>query len=336
MGQYKCFATDQIFVSLNGTVSPCCLAHRHFRPKGETLPDNIMQLKERNNQQIAKGDLSMCWNECKESHRTTAPYSVKPSKLVVYTNTLCPLRCTYCSLTNLEFQHLSRRTGATVPLVAQAENNMEGLESVIDAILSSPGGESIRTVELTGGDSAYHPGFESILDYLASRGVSTIYLSSGVVPKPAMAKILEKVQLGVLEVSISTDAASAGTWSKIKKRPAKEFKRVCEMIKRITEANASKMHVKFIVMGENAREAGNLVEFYHRLGVVNFCVSEMREQQALYRVKAPTTEVTIVACRDILNSFNTLELDTTEAIHMMVVGLEKHFQGQRTFSRFLA
>ncbi len=332
MTQKKCFASEQIFVAPDGAISSCCMARKHFRAAGAPTLNNLVKLKEENNRQIAVGDQSACWDECQESHSTSVYFDYRPCKLVIYTNTFCPLRCKYCSLTYPRFQQHSRRPNATVPLVAQPENNTTNLKVIVDSILNSEGGEAIKFVELSGGDTAYHPEFEQLLDYVAARGVKTTYLSSGIVPPEKLEKVVEKVREGMLEVSISADAVTAATWSKIKLRPEKQFKQVVEMIHQIAEINARHMHVKFIVMDENASESERFLPFYSDLGVTSFCISELREEQALFQVTAPDRDVTAKACDGILRSFRSLEFGGCETT-MGIVGLEEFFGGQRQFRR---
>ena len=331
----QCFGTEQIFVGIDGNVRSCCIADVEWYPPGSSGFRDLYGVKARNNADLRTGNLRLCRPECEALYEVSDPAapSSGPSKIVVWTNTLCPLRCTYCSQA---WPHDERG----VPLVTLPKNNIENLGSLLRDMLSAPGARTIREIELSGGDSAFHPEFCDILDLLAEFGTKTIYLSSGIVPDAVRSKIREKLSSGELTLSISPDACTAGTWSRVKRRPAEQFEKVREFIDDAAAHAAydTQLWVKYIATKRNAHEALDWIPYWYGRGARSFCVSAYRPDQAIYRtsvtveqhpdelVPLPEDQLREV-CRAVEGSLRSLQVDRSTRLD--VIDLERFFGGQR-------
>ena len=322
-----CFGQDQVFVGLNGSLTACCIGDRTWYEPGASL-DDLWSRKEQSNRDIYAGDCSSCKlaGSCDATYERGGVGHFHATKIVVWTNTLCPLQCKYC------FQAWPDED-SDVPPVRQAGNYIQDLGQLLDRMLAAPGSECVRNVELSGGDSAFHPEFCDILDMLADRGVQATYLSSGIVPKKVMPKLIEKMERGDLTVSVSPDAATAATWSRVTRRPQREFAKVVEFVRAMADAQTltDQLWLKFIVLTCNAHEIPAFIEDFYGVGVRSFCFSEYRRAQIQDRTKAMAgddPDLAVVGEADLGRATLAakrafLELPRDHDIRLDLIGLER-------------
>ena len=303
MTQYTCFAFDQIFVTLEGKVSACCMAQE---PLGTATDDfsQVLRLKMQCNTGILlRNDATKCWADCPSRLKTPAgPDPKNVRKVVFYTNTYCPLQCRYCSLTyavdapdwendeslsdrghslrpdpkNGVWSHL--KSGSFVaPVHTTANDNPKFLELVERMFPIAK--EKNLWFEFSGGDSAYHPEFEAVLERCIEAGINVSYLSSGVVPAKIERLVERGVAAGLVWPTISLDSTSAATWATIKRRPERLFERILDFVKRCTAVEIhAQVGIKYIVMPDNLEDLPKFVPFYRDLGVKKFILSSCRAQ----------------------------------------------------------
>lgn len=331
----QCFGSEQVFVHRDGTVRACCVATEKWYAGGQPSFDGLFDHKVDNNHRIERGDTAACKPDCRSLYEYSGPRSYRPKKVVVWTNTLCPLSCMYCS------QAWPNRPGEK-PEVQQANNNIENLRALLEKILSQPGAESIQEIELSGGDSALHPEFEEILDMLGEYGTKAVYLSSGVVPERVMPKIREKLAAGDLTISVSPDACSPATWSSVSRKPEASFSRVVDFIDDVVAHAAfqTQLWIKFVVTRQNLHEAGQWVPYWYDRGARCFALSEYRVGQTLDLIpkdslfdletaRGPSEEELAAACLATGRSFDTLDVDAPSWLNL--IGTERFFADETSF-----
>ena len=148
----RCFGNEQVYVDRDGTIRACCIANVDWIRPGEQAFDTLFATKRTSNREIARGDTTRCASGCGAHYEFRGAFDDSPRKVVVYTNTLCPMRCGYCS------QALPDGRSEKL-LVEQPGNDIRNLRAIIEQILRAPGAEVLREIELSGGDSAFHPEF---------------------------------------------------------------------------------------------------------------------------------------------------------------------------------
>lgn len=321
------------------------MAQKPFARAGEPAGDLLRKKKNNNLQIMLRNDASACWSDCSARQEATGmvdPYRI--DKVVIDTNTFCPLRCSYCSLAyafgdpawengncppdlNIEDNkwRFKDPKGAFLPPVAVKGNDLPSLTKTLSTVLSQfPRNEGLW-VELTGGDSAYHPQFPEALDVLAAHGVLISYLSSGAVPGAAREAVLKHVRNGRLYMTVSADAATPATWASIKKRPERTFEHVVSFIRDVAQAQrGNQMGVKFIIMNENAREAGEFVNFFASQGVRKFVISEYRAQPVHF-VTPPPEETVAAACAAARAAYS--QYPFLKSANLSAIGVERFFDG---------
>ena len=328
-----CYAFGQLFVNPDGRLGACGVSDVTWYDGHNDDLSDVFGKKRQHQEELASGDLSACktCGACDALYTRPGYREQVIDRLVIWTNTYCPLACKYC----LQAWHSEEDP---VPLTKQPKKYIRNFAALLEKILAAPGAENLKHVELLGGDTAFHPEFNEILDLLADHGLLTVYSSSGFVPKKAHEKILERVASGDLHVSVSPDAATAETWGRIARRPAKGFRQVAEFIRSVAEAATTpeQLWIKYILMNPNIEEALEFVATYYEMGVRRFRLSEYRTAQLpqLENVLANHDDVDLLAVPEEIirwtldrahRRFNEFVPD--ERIVMQLDDLQRFFDG---------
>lgn len=266
---WTCQEMHKVQHRLDGRVRACCML-----PGLHWAADEALRKKGEMNVRLAQGDFGPCTG-CAFVHTVKHKPEVHPNMIDIFTNSFCSVRCWYCEYT---------KPGGLPDAPKELREDKCGVEQHILNTVDIPAfirqfaavaSGSLKTISLSGGDSAYHPQFREIVGTAAECGVKVVYLSAGVLPPQTEDFCLEEVRSGRIFLSISPDAARAETWAKIKGRPATFWNRVVSFAARAAAANPGSVIMKMILMHDNVTEAGDFIRFWHAQGVRRFALSAL-------------------------------------------------------------
>ena len=318
--KYRCTEANRVQIKLSGKVGLCCLLPNAFHPI-----DKINEEKIKLNQMISDGDFSIC-GKCPNIFKVEEDASMDIHSIDIYTNTLCPGRCFYCAYTSPGSMPPDL-VDPTIPSVAQQVNIDADLVGMLDQYIKSPAGKSLRAISLSGGDSAFSPDFERLVELIQSYQLKAVYLSFGLLPQAKEDFVVRMVGNKTLDLSISIDATTAETWEKVKKRPAKHWDTVVNFIDRACGAGGGEgVYIKFIINKMNYREAEAFLPYWFARGVRNFSISGMHVCTPEGEVNFCSPEEYAQACAVIKQQFDTLAMGPNDRVALSVFdGLEVYF-----------
>ena len=266
---WTCQEISKVQQRLDGRVRACCMLPGLHWAAGEALRN-----KRELNQKLTCGMFGPCTG-CAFLRTTNERPNVHPNMIDIFTNSFCSVRCWYC-----EYTRPGGLPDAPPELrddkcgVEQRILNTQDIPTFIREFAADAGG-NLKTISLSGGDSAYHPQFREIVRTAAESGVKVVYLSAGVLPPQTEDFCIEEIRCGRMFLSVSPDASKAETWAGIKARPAVLWNRVASFVSRSAQANADCVIVKIILLHENLLEVGDFVRFWHQQGVRRFALSAL-------------------------------------------------------------
>jgi flagellar assembly factor FliW/cytochrome c-type biogenesis protein CcmH/NrfG/molybdenum cofactor biosynthesis enzyme MoaA len=266
---WTCQEMHKVQQRLDGRVRACCMLPDLHWAAGESL-----QNKRELNENLACGNFGPCTG-CAFLHTTGERPNVHPNMIDIFTNSFCSVRCWYCEYTKPGgLQDAPAELREDCCGVEQRILNTQDIPAFIRKFAADAGG-NLKTISLSGGDSAYHPQFREIVRTAAECGVKVVYLSAGVLPPQIEDFCIKEIQAGRMFLSISPDASKSETWAKIKRRPATFWDRVVSFVSKAAQANKDGVVVKMILMRENVVEVGDFIRCWHQQGVRRFAVSAL-------------------------------------------------------------
>jgi radical SAM protein with 4Fe4S-binding SPASM domain len=173
---------------------------------------------------------------------------------VVWETTLdCNARCIHC---------YSDALFGRGPQYWTLEESIDLINQVADA--------GVMILALSGGEVLMRPDWEIIVERAVQRGMRVTFATNGLLVTPRVAARL--AELGVFNVSVSLDGATAATHNAIRKIP-RIFEKACDAVRNLVAAGV-RVTVNFTPMKPNLSEVRSMVPLAHALGAEKINLTE--------------------------------------------------------------
>jgi AdoMet-dependent heme synthase len=166
----------------------------------------------------------------------------------------CNARCTHCYSDAV----FGREESARWP----TDEALHLIEQLAEA--------GVLILALSGGEVLLRPDWEALVGHAVARGLRVTLATNGLRVTPEVARRLR--QLGIWNVSVSIDGATAETHERIRGVPG-IFDAACRAV-RLLRAEGVRVTVNFTPMKPNFREARGLVELAESLGATKVNLTE--------------------------------------------------------------
>ena len=179
---------------------------------------------------------------------------LKSPLYVVWETTLdCNARCIHCYS-----DALFGRGPAYWPL----DQSLDLIDQIADA--------GVIILALSGGEFLLRPDWEKIAEHAVGRGLQVTFATNGILITKAVARRIR--ELGIFNVSVSLDGATAGTHDHIRGIPG-IFDKACTAVKRLV-AEGVRVTVNYTPMRPNLAEAPAMIALAHELGAQKINLTE--------------------------------------------------------------
>ena len=179
---------------------------------------------------------------------------LKSPLYVVWETTLdCNARCIHC-YSDACFGH--------GPDYWPLDESLDLIDQIADA--------GVLILALSGGELLMRPDWEILVERAVSKGLRVTFATNGILVTPEVARRI--AELGVFNVSVSLDGATAETHEAIRQVP-KIFDKACQAARNLVDAGV-RVTVNFTPMRPNLHEAGAIIELAHDLGAEKINLTE--------------------------------------------------------------
>lgn len=267
---WTCEEWNKVQLRGDGQALACCHLPFHHFPLATAFDDKVAM-----NRRIRAGDFGPCAG-CKHLREVDGPGDpVEPVAIDIVTNSFCPLRCRYCYYTIPNGMQDILGLNPTKVSVAQHGYNATDIPTFIRTF-AAQSGSRLRMVSLSGGDTAYHPQFQEIVNTINEVGCEAVYLTSAVLPREQEDFVRAAVRDNRLTVSWSADAGLAETWAKVKARPLSLYEKAAAFISSLLSNNPhNRVVLKFIVMESNRTEVPQWLHTWAGRGARRFMITAL-------------------------------------------------------------
>ncbi|MBL9204266.1 MAG: radical SAM protein [Opitutaceae bacterium] len=177
----------------------------------------------------------------------------KPLYVVWETTLDCNARCIHC---------YSDAIYGRGPLYWSQEDSLELIEQLADA--------GVIILAMSGGEFLLRPDWELLAERAVARGLQVTFATNGLLVTETTARRIK--QLGVANVSVSLDGATAKVHDAIRRVPH-IFDRACQSVRLLSDAGV-RVTVNYTPMRTNLAQAEDLIELAYKLGAKKINLTE--------------------------------------------------------------